>query len=135
MNPRHAPDLPPVECEQNHAGLVVRDVRLAVEFYTTRLGFWSAFIEGDPPTFAGVNLGRVQVFLERGTPSPDGCFVYFVVSDADKLHRFHQSKGVKFAQAIDDRPYGLRDYTVLDLDGYRLIFGHRLPSALINTTA
>jgi hypothetical protein len=54
------------------------------------------------------------------------------VSDADKLHSFHQSKGVRIAQAIDDRSYGLRDYTVLDLDGHRLTFGHRLLSRTVS---
>jgi hypothetical protein len=26
--------------------------------------------------------------------------------------------------AVDDRPWGLRDYTIRDLDGYQLSFGH-----------
>src|SRR5205807_3687302 len=115
-----------IECEQHHASLTVSDVRAAVEFYTTKLGFWSPFMEGDPPTFAGVNLDRVQIFLERGAPSPEGCSVYFVVGDADALHELHRSKGVEIARPLDDRPYGLRDYTVRDLDGYHLTFGHRL---------
>ena len=118
---------PDVECEQCHPILSVGDVREAVEFYTTKLGFWLAFAEGDPPAFAGVNLGHVQVFLERGTPAPQGSSVYFVVSDAVKLHRFHQSRGITVLDGPADRPYKLRDYTVQDLNGYRLTFGHRLP--------
>jgi catechol 2,3-dioxygenase-like lactoylglutathione lyase family enzyme len=47
------PGVPPIECEQHHATLSVSDVRTAVEFYTTKLGFRSAFMEGDPPSFAG----------------------------------------------------------------------------------
>jgi len=117
---------PKVVCEQHHASLTVGDVAAAVEFYTTRLGFWCPFMDGDPPTFAGVNLGRVQIFLQRGTPSPNGCSVYFVVGDADELHDYHRSMGVEIAETIDDRPYRLRDYTVRDLDGYHLSFGHRL---------
>lgn len=27
---------------------------------------------------------------------------------------------------IDDRPWGLRDYSVKDLNGYRLTFGHHI---------
>lgn len=115
---------PDVDCEKYHATLAVSDVHSAVDFYTTKLGFWLAFAEGDPPTFAGVNLGRVQRFLEQGTPSPQGCSVYFVVSDADKLHRFHRSSGVEIIEPPADRPYGLRDYTVRDSYGYRLTFGH-----------
>src|SRR4029453_4112231 len=97
-----------------------------VEFYTTKLGFRSAFVEGEPPSFAGVNLSRVQIFLQRGTPSPKGCSVYFVVDDADELHDFHRAQGVEITQPLGERPYGLRDYTARDLHGYHLSFGHRL---------
>jgi catechol 2,3-dioxygenase-like lactoylglutathione lyase family enzyme len=54
-----------VDCEQRHASFAVSDVAAAIEFYTTKLGFRVAFTEGDPPTFAGVNLGDVQIFLRR----------------------------------------------------------------------
>lgn len=120
---------PHIDCEQHHASLAVSDVRAAVEFYTKKLGFWLAFAEGDPPTFAGVNLDHVQIFLEFGTPAPKGCSVYFVVGDADELLEFHRSNGVEIAQPIDDRPYGLRDYGIRDLNGYYLGFGHHLFNA------
>src|SRR5262245_40635363 len=101
---------PDVRCEKYHLILAVSDIRAAIDFYTNKLGFWLAFAEGDPPTFAGLNLGSVQMFLERGTPSPQGCSVYFVVGDADALHQFHQSAGVEILETPGDRPYGLRDY-------------------------
>jgi hypothetical protein len=72
---------------------------------------------------AGVNLDQVQVFLEQGTPNPQGCSVYFVVNDADELHEFHHANGVEIVASPEDRPYGLRDYTVRDLHGYILSFG------------
>jgi catechol 2,3-dioxygenase-like lactoylglutathione lyase family enzyme len=129
MSKAHDATRPPsIECEQHHACLAVDDVRASVEFYETKLGFQPAFVDGDPPTFAGVKLGDVQLFLERGTPGPKGCAVFFVVGDADALHRFHRSMGVEVIQPIDDRHYGLRDYTVSDPDGYRLRFGHYVPS-------
>lgn len=91
-----------------------------------RLGFWLAYSEGTPPTFAGVNLGKVQLFLEHGTPSPGGCALSFVVGNADELCALHKSRGVEIIEPPDDRSYRLRDYTVLDESGYRLTFGHRL---------
>lgn len=124
---RPAAERPDVECEMCHPTLAVTDVRAAIEFYTKKLGFWMAFAEGDPPAFAGVNLGRVQLFLEHGTPTPEGCSVYFVVSDADTLHQFHRARGVDILESPADRPYKLRDYTVRDCSGYCLTFGHRLP--------
>lgn len=120
------PARPHIECTQHHATLSVSDVRAAAEFYTKKLGFTLAFAEGDPPTFAGVNLDRVQIFLQKGTPSPEGCSVYFVVGNADELYEFHRANGVDVVDAPQDRPYKLRDYTVRDLSGYYLNFGHRL---------
>src|SRR5688500_17999845 len=119
--------MPHVDCEQHHATLSVTDVPAAVDFYTKKLGFHLAFLE-DPPAFAGVNLDQVQIFLSKGTPSPKGCSVHFVVGDADELCAFHRANGVEIAAAPEDKPYGLRDYTIRDLYGYHLNFGHCLPA-------
>ena len=115
-----------VDVEQYHASLRVADLSAAVDFYTVRLGFRQAFVWGEPPTLAGVNLGEAQIFLEVGTPAPEGCALYFVVGSADELYRFHRANGVEIMRSLGDRPWALRDYTVLDLDGYSLTFGHRL---------
>lgn len=124
------PKPPNVDCDQLHAGLQVADLETALEFYTEKLGFTTAFTWGGVrPTFAGVNLGHVQIFLEEGTPDPNGCGVIFVVGDADALYAFHQANGVDIAVPLDDREYGVRDYTVRDLHGYRLTFGHSLMAA------
>lgn len=120
---------PEVECERHHASVCVPDVEEAVRFYTEKLGFRPGFTWGDPPTFAGVNLGEVQQFLERGQPNPDGCALFFVVGDADALHDYHAANGVEILMEPGDREYGLRDYVVRDLAGYRLSFGHYIYTA------
>src|SRR5262249_16166980 len=108
VNTMTEPPVPEVECEQQHpplppldlhAALRVVDVLAAVEFYTKKLGFRLGFTWGEPPTIAGVNLGNVQMFLEKGTPSPKGCAVYFVVGSADDLYEFQRGNGVEIAEA------------------------------------
>jgi len=120
---------PRIDCEQHHAGLAVPDVGAAAEFYTTKLGFTTAFTYGDPPTFAGVLLDRVQIFLQQGTPNPGASSIYFMVGDADELFAFHQANGVDVLQPPTDQDYQIRDYVVRDLHGYHLSFGHRLSLA------
>jgi catechol 2,3-dioxygenase-like lactoylglutathione lyase family enzyme len=120
------PVVPQVECEKQHPALRVSDIPAAVEFYTKRLGFQLGFTWGEPPEMAGVNLGDVQLFLERGTPSPDGCSVYFVVGNADELFEYQRANGVEILQTPGERPYGLRDYRIRDLNGYELGFGHHI---------
>ena len=112
-----------------HPTLYVPDIASAVSFYEKKLGFLVAFTLGDPPDMAGVNLGDVQMFLEKGTPAPQGCSVYFVVGNADELFEFHRAAGVEIVRPPQDQPYELRDYLVRDLNGYDLCFGHRLYSA------
>jgi len=119
---------PLIRCDQHHATLSVSDVRASAEFYARKLGFVVAFTEGDPPTFAGINLDRVQIFLTQGHPAPQACSVYFVVDDADELCAWHRSNGVEIVEPPRDQPYRLREYTVRDPDGYCLNFGHRLPA-------
>jgi catechol 2,3-dioxygenase-like lactoylglutathione lyase family enzyme len=123
------PVRPRVECELHHPSLPVSDVLAAAEFYQKNLGFEEGFTWGDPPTMAGVNLGNVQVFLHQGTPNPAGCSLYFVVGDADELYEFQRGNGVEIVEPPADRPWELRDYTVRDLHGYRLTFGHYLLNA------
>ena len=120
------PKRPDVDCEQTHAGVVVADILAATDFYVNTLGFTLGFTWGDPPSFAGVNLGRTQMFLEKGTPNSDGGQVYFVVGNADELFEFQRANGVTVVEPPGDREYGLRDYMVTDLHGYRLCFGHHL---------
>jgi catechol 2,3-dioxygenase-like lactoylglutathione lyase family enzyme len=117
---------PIVECDQVNAVLIARDISVAVDFYTRKLGFKLGFLWGDPPTYAGVNLGKVRMFLKQGMPEPKECEVCFLVGDADQLYEFHHANGVELAQEIGDREYGIRDYSVRDLNGYYLTFGHHL---------
>jgi hypothetical protein len=50
--------------------------------------------------------------------------VYFHIGDADELYEYHRMNGMEVVEPPGDRPYGLRDYSVRDLYGYRLTFGH-----------
>jgi catechol 2,3-dioxygenase-like lactoylglutathione lyase family enzyme len=117
---------PTVDCEFHHTGIAVADVAAAVAFYTNELGFEPSFTWGDPPTIAGVTLGKAQIFLEKGAPDPRGSALYFLVGDADELYEFHRSRGVEVVTEPADEPYGLRDYRVRDLHGYELSFGHAI---------
>ena len=119
---------PQIDCDRQSPTLTVADIGAAVEFYTEKLGFGLGFTWGNPPSMAGVTLDRVQVFLTKGKPNPEGCSVYFMVGNADELYEFHRAGGVEIVEPIDDREYAMRDYSVRDRDGNRLDFGHPIYS-------
>lgn len=111
-----APTLPEIECERLHPTLSVRDVPAAVDYCTSRLGFQLGFLWGDPPRFAGVTLGQVQLFLQLGTPSPAGCEVKFVVGDA--VHRECLAQGLDVTWPPTDMPWNVREMHVRHPDGH-----------------
>lgn len=120
-------EAPIVDCERLHPGLAVADLRAAVAFYRTKLGFRVEFTWGDPPTMAGVALGNASVHLFE-TGSPGGSSVFFTVGDADELFEFQRANGVEILVPLGDREYEMRDYRVRDLDGNQLAFGHPIYS-------
>ena len=116
---------PLVECDRMNVTLPVSNLAAAVEFYTTKLGFQLGFLWGEPVAwFAGVTLGEVEIFLKEDTPAPNAGAVVFMVGDAEALYEFHLANEVEVVEPIADREYGIRDYAVKDLYGYRLVFGH-----------
>lgn len=128
--------MPRIECRQHHTEFAAPDIQAAVDFYVNNLGFKLAFMFGEPPTFAGLTFGHVQIFIGKGDAKPGGTGAYFLLgepdasqgnaNDVDTLFEFHKDNGVEIAAPPADRDYGIRDYSVRDLHGYYLTFGARL---------
>jgi catechol 2,3-dioxygenase-like lactoylglutathione lyase family enzyme len=115
-------------CNLLHPILPVPDILATVDFYATKLGFRRGFIWGDPPVSAGLNLGNVEMHVQHGTANPAGCSLYFVVDDTTAFHAVHAANGVEIVAGLEDKPWGMRQYSVRDLNGYTLSFGEHLPS-------
>lgn len=122
-------DAPKVYCDKYHAGMPVADLQAAADFYTNKLGFSLGFTWGDPPMLAGMNLGDVQIFLSQRPGDAQGTSLFFIVGNADELCEFHRANGIEIIEPLEDRPYGLRDYAIRDLYGYKLAIGHYIFNA------
>lgn len=114
--------------------LPVRDARKAALFYRDRLGFaivvrdrvaihlWAATDEswreraGDRPVVSGA-----ETFI-AGTAS---CRVH--ATDTDALCALYREAGVLHPNgALSDKPHGLREFAILDLDGNLITFFERI---------
>lgn len=122
--------------------LFVPDVGAAIDFYSGKLGF--TLYRVDPPgepgpssEFAIVTLGRAVVMFASdhlyvglgGTiESPRGVAidVRVMVDDADAVYNRCRENGVEVVHEIADRYYGLRDFVISDLNGFRLRFASAL---------
>ena len=108
------------------AVLAVADVLTAVAFYRDVLGFKENWLWDDPPNFGSIGLGKAEIFL---CCQPDlagrveGLMHCFNADDITGLYELHRSKRAPIVSPLENKPWGMREYTVRDLNGYHLRFG------------
>jgi GNAT superfamily N-acetyltransferase len=116
----------PVALCRSEAILAVADVPATVRFYRDKLGFTGEWLWGDPPTFGGVRWGKVSILfcLQPALAAKvEGHQHYFFVSGIDQLYERHRQNAVQIISSLEAKPWGLREYTVHDPNGYHLRFG------------
>jgi catechol 2,3-dioxygenase-like lactoylglutathione lyase family enzyme len=116
----------PVE-QQLVVEIFVRDATRAQVFYQ-QLGFE---LREDRGTFVVLTWEGHELFLDQrsGLPTPPSvpqANVRVMVADVDAYWSRAQAMGAQVLAPIADRDYGLRDFTILDPDGFGLRFGSRL---------
>jgi GNAT superfamily N-acetyltransferase len=108
----------------------VADVVATVRYYRDVLGFREGWTWGEPPYFGGVRWGKVGAMfaLESGPDATiGGQWHSFFVEGIDALHESHRRTGAVICSPLEAKPWGLREYTVRDLNGHYLRFGQRGP--------
>lgn len=114
--------------EQLILELYVRNIGESVAFYQ-RFGFRLLRAE---PHFVELGWDDTQLYLEEtaDAPAPHGPIVGNVrvlVPDVDRYWTLAQEIGCPVIRPIEDRYYGLRDFTIAGPDGIGLRFASRLP--------
>ena len=113
--------------------LAVRNMKQAIQFYRDSLGFkmGMVFPDAENPEYADLSKDGMVVML---TPVENagvgakgklgiGVNLYMQIDgDIDEYWNELKSKGVKIIVDIKDEPFGIRDFTVEDINGYRLTF-------------
>ena len=106
----------------------VADVVATVRYYREVLGFTEEWVWGEPPDFGGVRWGKVgAMFALQSEPGAKvgGQWHSFFVEGIDVLYRLHGHKARRSIRPWSAKPWGLREYTVRDLNGHYLRFGQR----------
>ena len=114
--------------EQLVAEYYVRDLAAARDFLTA-FGF---VLVREEPDFAELRWEQSLLFLERvepdgAPPSTPAANIRVMVPDVDHYWRRALARGDRVLRAIDDRYYGLRDFTVAGPGGIALRFATLLP--------
>jgi uncharacterized glyoxalase superfamily protein PhnB len=113
--------------------LAVRNMKQTIQFYGDSLGFkiGMAFPDADNPEYVDLSKdGMVIMFIPAknvGIGAKEklgiGVNLYMQIDgDIDEYYSELKNKGVKVVVDIKDEPYGVRDFTVEDINGYKLTF-------------
>ena len=113
--------------------LAVRNMKQTIEFYKSSLGFQMGmtFPDADNPEYADLSKdGMVLMFIAAENISIGseqklgiGVNLYMEIDgDIDEYYAELKNKGVNIVADIKDEPFGIRDFTVQDINGYQLTF-------------
>ncbi len=122
--------------------LIVSNVERSVAFYTEVLGFARGMTvpEQAPFVFASVTSGPVEIFLNDtatvakenpqmgGLAFGGGNTMFVEVEEIDALHDRLRPQ-VRIVMPIVTQWYGMREFAIVDPDGYVITFAQRVASS------
>jgi predicted enzyme related to lactoylglutathione lyase len=101
--------------------LPVADVEQAQRYYRDVLGFDIGWLY--PGNGIGsVSRGEAAIFLRRREEPFEPAIHWVFAEDIDATYEELRSSGAKIVESLEKKPWGLRQFTVEDLDGNRFYF-------------
>ncbi len=104
--------------------LPVRDVERAQQYYKATLGFEIGWL------YPGNEIGSVSrrdmgpIFFRKKTPPFEAAVHWVYAEDIDASYEELKSSGANIVDPLQKKPWGLRQFTVQDLDGNLFHFHH-----------
>lgn len=103
--------------------LPVSDVERAQQHYRDALGFDVGWLYPDKEIGA-VSRGNVAIFFRKRTRPFEPAVHWVFAEDIDATYDEFRSSGAKIVEPLEEKPWGLRQFTVEDIDGNRFYFHH-----------
>jgi len=107
--------------------LAVKDLAIEAVYYLDKLGFERDFTA---PGWEFLSFGEFKVMLgecaDEMTAEETGnhsWFAHALVTNVDEVYAEFIERGATILSAIADKPWGIRDFTVVTPDGHRIVFG------------
>jgi uncharacterized glyoxalase superfamily protein PhnB len=103
--------------------LPVTDVERAQQHYKDVLGFEIGWL------YPGKEIGAVSrdkavIFFRKRTPPFEPAVVWMFAEDIDATYKELTASGAKIVEPLQRKSWGLRQFTVMDLDGNLFYFHH-----------
>jgi uncharacterized glyoxalase superfamily protein PhnB len=103
--------------------LPVTDVERAQQHYQDALGFEIGWLYPDKG-IGSVTRGNVTIFFRRRTPPFEPAIHWVFAPDIDATYQELKSFGANIVDPLELKPWGIRQFTVQDLDGNPFYIHH-----------
>jgi predicted enzyme related to lactoylglutathione lyase len=103
--------------------LPVADVERAQRYYRDTLGCEIGWLDPDQEIGA-VSRGEMALFFRRRKAPFEPSVSWIFAEDLDATYAELQASGANIVEPLEEKPWGLRQFTVEDLDGNRFYFHH-----------
>jgi uncharacterized glyoxalase superfamily protein PhnB len=107
--------------------LAVKDLKIEAEYYIDKLGFDRDFTA---PGWEFLSFGDFKVMLgecaDEMTAEATGnhsWFAHVLVENVDEVYGELVERGAQIHTPVGDRPWGIRDFSLVTPDGHRITFG------------
>jgi len=103
--------------------LACRDIEETIAYYQDVLGFTEEGRWGDPTSEAVISRDHLQLILSH---DPDlasrvrGQEIVLFVDEVEQVYEEHMNSGADIISDLREEPWGTREYTVRDNNGYYL---------------
>src|ERR1700733_7203228 len=102
--------------------LPVIDVERAQRHYRDALGFEIGWLH--PDGIGAASRGNVAIFFRKTTPPFEAAVHWVFAEDIEATYNELKSLGANIVEPLEKKPWGLRQFTVKDIDGHRFYFHH-----------
>ena len=103
--------------------LPVADVERAQQHYRDALGFEVNWVYPDK-SIGAVSRNSFAIFFRKRTPVFEPAVHWMFAPDLDATYDELRSSGANIVEPLEKKPWGLRQFTVEDLDGNRFYIHH-----------
>lgn len=101
--------------------LPVADVPRAQRHYRDALGFDIGWLD-DGNEIGAVSRDEVAIFLRRRSPPFESAVHWMFAADIDATYLELRASGARIVEPLATMPWGLRQFTIEDIDGNRFHF-------------
>jgi hypothetical protein len=110
--------------------LAVKDLAVETDYYLNKLGFDHDF---SAPGWEFLSFGDFKVMLGECTDEMSAAetgnhswFAHALVGNVDEIYEEFIGLGAEILSPVEDKPWGIRDFSVVTPDGHRIVFGQMI---------